>query len=604
MTPETFFRRRIDAFRALAVFLFVAGIVRADAGLSGDRSPADLVLTRDEQYLLVANRTLGTVACVHVPTGEVTDEIVVGRQPTNLALTPDESHVLVSCTTDGAVVVLRRNESGLEKEASIDVGSEPRGIVVTKEGGLACVALSLDSVVAIVDLDSRSVVDKIPVGRWPRELALSPDDRRLAVGVNGDGGVAVVDLPARKLLFLEDFQGINLGQMECSPDGKYVYFPWMVYRRNPITASNIREGWVLASRVARVRLDEHVRREAISLDPKGEAVCDPHGLALSADGQWVVTTASGSQELIVLRLPGLPFKDYGGPGDHIDADLLKDSTRFFRIPLGGRPLAVRLTGDGATAFVANYLLDCIQVVDLRDRKVTRAIRLGSAAVPTLARQGEAIFYDGKRSLDQWYSCHSCHFEGGSNAVTMDTRNDGTSFTFKTVPSLGNVTRTAPWTWHGWQTDLRDAIRTSITQTMLGPEPTEEEVAAVEAFLEHRDSLATPPVAIRDPALAAAVERGKRVFEGEKGACRQCHLGRYFTDGGIHDVGTGSETDAYDGFNTPSLLGVRGRVRFLHDGRSKSLRELMAGPHRPSQVRGTGDLTDEDLSDLVSYLESL
>jgi len=44
---------------------------------------------------------------------------------------------------------------------------------------------------------------------------------------------------------------LNLGQMQTSADGKFVYFPWINYRHRPITASNIRQGWVLASRIAR-----------------------------------------------------------------------------------------------------------------------------------------------------------------------------------------------------------------------------------------------------------------------------------------------------------------------------------------------------------------
>jgi len=73
--------------------------------------------------------------------------------------------------------------------------------------------------------------------------------------------------------------------------------------------------------------------------------------------------ASGSHELLVYRLPGLPFQDYGGPGDHIDPKLLADADRFYRIPLGGRPRTVRIGPDGKLVYVANYLLNAIQVVD-------------------------------------------------------------------------------------------------------------------------------------------------------------------------------------------------------------------------------------------------
>ena len=78
-----------------------------------------------------------------------------------------------------------------------------------------------------------------------------------------------------------------------------------------------------------------------------------------------------------------------------------------------------------------------------------------------------IFYDGRRSLDQWYSCHSCHQDGGTNARPMDTMNDGTEMTLKTVLPLYHVTETFPWTWHGWQTNLTDAMEKSITSTMQG-----------------------------------------------------------------------------------------------------------------------------------------
>ena len=77
----------------------------------------------------------------------------------------------------------------------------------------------------------------------------------------------------------------------------------------------------------------------------------------------------------------------------------------------------------------------MQVVDLEERQVTRTIELGGPVQTSLARRGEAIFYDGQRSLDQWYSCHSCHYEGGTNATVMDTLNDGSNDTFKTVLSL-------------------------------------------------------------------------------------------------------------------------------------------------------------------------
>lgn len=567
-----------------------------------DRSPVDLVLTADGQWLLTANQTANTVSLVRLATGAVAAEVPVGERPSALVLTPDEKHILISGTYAGDLTVLAVEDGSLSRVRSIRLGFEPRGVAVGPDG-LAYVALTTAHQVAVVDWQRGNVVERIAVGRWPRYLALSPDGSRLAVGVNGDGGVGVVDTRQRKQLYVEDFLGLNLGQMQVSADGKFVYFPWMVYRHNPITPGNIRLGWVLASRIARVRLDGPARREAISLDPQGMAVSDPHGLALSPDEQWMVAAASGTHELLVYKLSGLPFQDYGGPGDHIDANLLKDKERFYRIPLGGRPMTVRFSRDGQSVYVANYLENNVQVVDLPGRKVARTIPLGGPQEPSLARRGEAIFYDGKRSLDQWYSCHSCHYEGHTNAVTMDTRNDGRFGNFKTVLSLRHCNRTGPYFWHGWEPDLKAALQKSMVDTMLGPAPAEADVEALTAYME---TLRPPPNPYRNPdgSLTAEARRGEQVFQSEKAGCARCHPGPQFSDGKVHNVFTGSNGDVYKGYNPPSLVGTYDRIRYLHDGRAASLEELLKGPHNPAKVTNQGELTEAELRDLLAYLKSL
>jgi cytochrome c peroxidase len=220
-----------------------------------------------------------------------------------------------------------------------------------------------------------------------------------------------------------------------------------------------------------------------------------------------------------------------------------------------------------------------------------------------ARHGEAIFYDAQRSTDGWYSCHSCHFEGDTNAVTMDTKNDGSFGTYKMVLSLRNVSHTGPWFWHGWQKDLRTALAKSLTDTMQGPKPTDDDVTAIEAFLQ---TLSAPTNSHRRPGgeLSEQALRGKKVFESAEAACSTCHQGPYFTDGEVHDVGLASRYDVYDGFNTPSLLGIGNRVRYLHHGRAESLEDLLTDLHSPAKVSRTRELTSEERADLIAFLQSL
>lgn len=562
------------------------------------RSPVDLAFSADGDWIVTANQTSNTVSLIRWPAGTVADEVRVGRRP-EAVMRISDSQFLVSCSRECQVVRLAVEGGRLKSLATVALPGQPVGLAVSADAATAYVALQDAGEVVELALDPLRVTRRIPVGRWPKFLALAPDQRRLAVSTSGDRGLTVVDLPAGQVAYQQSFIGLNIGHLDVADDGQ-VYFPWMVYRRNPITAGNIRLGWVLASRIGRLRPESDERREAFSLDPPGKAIADPFGLRVTRDQQRLVVSASGTHELLVYRIAGLPFQRHGG-SDHIDPQLLADEDRFFRIELGGRPMGLRIAPDDRTVVVADYLAQAVICVDLDARQVTKRLSLGPQAPPTPARQGEAIFYDARRSLDQWYSCHSCHQDGGTNAVTMDTFNDGSARSFKTVLPLYNVTRTAPWTWHGWQEDFRDAMEKSLTTTMLGPQPTAAEVDALIAFL---DTLEAPPA--RAPqnlsaGEAASAARGRQLFES---VCRDCHAGPHYTDGQIHDVNLGSRGDRYQGFNTPSLLGVSRKTKLLHDGRVSTLTDLLKGPHAPSEFSDADRLFAQQIEDLVAFLNTL
>lgn len=584
-----------------ATLLMLANAVSA-VGQEVDRSPVDVLLIDQERCILALNETSGTLSLVETATGKILDEEPIGVHPTAMAQFASGDRVALTATYDGDLVIVKILTDRLEIEKRIHVGFEPHGVAIAPSGKEIYVSCVATHEIAVIDVDRNQVVERIPTERWPRQIAITPSGERLAVSTSGDRGMTVVDLAARKADFSQRFMGLNIGCMAVSNDGKEVYFPWIVYRHNPITEQNIRLGWVLASRLSKLKFDGSSRRDAISLDPPGKAVGDPHGIALSPKEDVIVVSAAGTHELLVFRNEGLPWKDAGGP-DHMEKELREDENRFFRIPLGGRPLGVRFGADGKTVYVANYLSNEIQIVDLEARKVSRSIPLGSAPELTAARRGAAIFYDATRSLDQWYSCHSCHYNGTINSEPMDTFNDGSGFTFKTVLTLEHLSKTEPYTWHGWQKDTRDAMRKSLTETMLGQKPSERDV---DDLLEFLATLSPPPnpFLLGGGELSESAKRGKDVFEGEKANCASCHKGEYFTDGEIHDVGTGKKGDRYAGFNTPTLRGVYRRVRLLHEGNANTLDELLKGPHAPEKVAGSGALTERERADLIEYLKTL
>lgn len=584
-------------FAALA-FLLCSTAVAAEV----DRSPVDLVLGPDESWLVTINQTADSASLVRASDGKVLHELVVGDHPTGIALLPDGKEVLIACHHAGQLQRIKVADDQLKLLGTIDLGYLPHSVVASKDGNTAYVSLTATAEVAVVDLRTNTVTQKIAVGRWPRHLALSSDCQTLAVGASGDRGISVIDLATGKQKFHETFMGLNIGQMQIGREGEHVYTTWMTYRGFPLNISNIRQGWVLASRVGRVRLDANSRREAMALDPRGQAIADPYGFALTSDEQRMVVAAGGTHELLVYRAPDLPLKAVGSD-DHVPDDVLRDKDRFFRIELGGRPQGIKIAKDDQTVYVANYFKNSVQIVDLKSRAVTREISLGSAPEPSLARQGETIFYDARRSLDQWYSCATCHFEGGTNSIQMDTLNDGTPFTSKTVLPLYHLADTGPWTWHGWQMDLSAAMRKSLVDTMHGPQPNDHDVQAVLAYLRELKPAPNPFLA-KDGKLTAAQERGRVLFSSKAANCIECHKGPQFTDGEVHTVGLESRKDAYRGFNTPTLRNVYQKTQLFHDGRANSLEEVLKGVHSPEKVAGERALTKEEIEDLVEYLKTL
>ncbi len=250
------------------------------------------------------------------------------------------------------------------------------------------------------------------------------------------------------------------------------------------------------------------------------------------------------------------------------------------------------------------------MIDAENGVLVKSIDLGGPDELSLARRGEALFHEARKSFNQWYSCNTCHSDGHTNGGDYDTLNDGWQDlstahkrSRKKAPTLRQVDRTGPWTWHGWQDDLDDSMVESFTKSMQGPQPTEEEVEAIVAYFA---TLEFPPNPYRaaDGGLTEAAQRGEEVFRSSKAGCLTCHSGPYFTDGAIHEVSLGERGDVYDGHNPPSLIGVYDKDPYLHDGRAPTLRDALTGDHSPEILLGSEGLTDQELDDLIAYLKSL
>lgn len=576
------------------------------------RSPVAVALVAGGERVVTANADAGTLSLIDPAFGVVLDELMIGDEPAWVAaLGPNR--VVATTLIGGDLVIVSLVGDKLVETGRLRLGFEPEGLDVSADGTTACVALSAVDRVAIVDLATPAVRAEVVVGRLPRFVACAADGRTAAVTCSAESGVVIVDTEAAEVVSRHPFKGLNVGQPGFAADGRTVWFPWTYDGGSHPSRGNIRRGWVTGSRVGKLSLDAGDAAgelAGLTLDVSGRAVGDVRGLAAIDGGATLLVTAGGTHELLRLHEPGeggdaIPYTQISGL-EVMESRLAADASRFSRLELGGRPLGIAVDEPGRRAFVANRLRDSLQVIDLDRFALVGEVPLAAAGPTTeaaLVRQGEAIFFDAGRSLDQWYSCHTCHYEGGGNTVTFDTLNDGSTGTYKTVLPLYGVAETGPWTWHGWQHDFDASLAKSLVDTMQGPEPSAEDVQALAAYLRR---LEPPPSPYREPdgSLSAAAERGQRLFASERAGCTECHTDSRFTSDGLYDVGLARSSDRYEGFSPPSLLGLHRKTRFLHTGKAKSLDEVLTKYHAPDQVLGLERLAEAEVADLVAYLRSL
>jgi len=571
-----------------------------------DRSPMSLGISPDGRFAATANATADSVSLVDLAAGRVIAEPVCGRRPIDVAWF-DDSTLLVSLRDDDAVAVLDRTSAGLVRRATIPVGDSPHGLaLVPVPGGRprVFVALAGEDAVAELDLAGRRVIRHFAAGGQPRWIAAAPNGRWLITCCNAPGEVLVHEIATGKLISRRTLfdDAFNLGVPVVLPDSSTLIIPHPINRSFPVSKQNVGRGWVIDNRLTKLPLPEgkYWQQKQMNLDERGAGCGDVHALALSPDNRWLVATCGGSHELLIMRFGELPWPS-ADPGDFLP-EAMRDNQRLFRrVELGGRPLGVRFI-DNRRVVVANYFLNSLQIVDVETAKLERSIGLGGPARPDLVRRGEQLFFDADRSLDSWFSCHSCHTDGHTSAQTFDTLNDGNYDTYKLTPSLRGVTRTGPWTWHGWQKSLEASIRKSLRDTLSTPQPpTDQDIKALLAYL---GTLKHPASPHRDPQgrLTEAARRGRALFSG-KAACIDCHAGADFTTADTFVVGLESPRYFFPEFNPPSLRGLFDKRRFLHDGRAHSLHEILTRHHRPEQLLGE-KLSNSELADLIAYLKSL
>lgn len=443
----------------------------------------------------------------------------------------------------------------------------------------------------------------VPVDANPQSAGFTPDGKRLLVACDSTGladrRVCLVDVETGKVSQRGIPGSSNLRGIAVDPQGKFALAVHLVPKSN-LPATQIEQGWVFTNAITYLSLEGPELTVTLPLDLRTQGFANPEGVAIAADGMRAYVTHAGADLVSVIDLPALVEVANSKP----NTDDLRLTRRYVRtrIPVGANPRGIAVSSDGKRVAVANRLDDTVSVIDTEKLEVVRTIALGAnhgtgPAGYELVRKGERLFHSAKLSFSGQFSCASCHPDGHTDGLNWDLPADGFA-NFQNTKTLLGTAGTAPYGWLGTSATLRERFSGTLRH-LFQHEPSAEEAAALEAYLEQLDYPADVPHRVDKE--SAGVLRGKNLFQG-KGGCAGCHSGAALTDRAVHDVGTGSgERSEYD---TPSLRRVSETAPYLHDGRAGTLEEIFT-KHNASKLHGRADgLSDEEIHDLVEYLRSL
>lgn len=267
--------------------------------------------------------------------------------------------------------------------------------------------------------------------------------------------------------------------------------------------------------------------------------------------------------------------------------------------------------------------------------------------------GRKLFYDPQLSQAKTIACASCHLIEHALADTARfSKGDKGQIGKRNAPSLTNVAYQTELFWDG----ANPSLEKQILAVMLNHDEFDIEITEVENRIRADASYQqlfkdafngvinittiTQAIAtfertmlsgnskydkyLRNQATLTESElNGMKLFFDEKGECFHCHSGFNFTDFKFHNTGldsvttdegryrtTGIEEDKGK-FKTPTLRNIALTAPYMHDGRFKTLEEVVehynkGGKNHPYK---DGDifplnLTPQQKQDIVNFLKTL
>jgi mono/diheme cytochrome c family protein len=596
-----------------------------------------IAMSRDGERLYIADEdhdslrivTLDGTGFGRLSASSVHEVVALPGRPANIVVTASE--VLVTVRDPGLLMVFRRADAdagaGLVETARLALPADAWGLAVSPDERTAVVTSAWTHRVSSIDLEAKKVLSSVDVGREPRGVVVSADGKAAYVShlVSTPGDLTRVDAlrdpepRVRKVLLPvarargDSNVSATLGYvLALSKDGKRLYAP-----RHALGAIGD-QAWFGATTidVLLTAVDEplaprrvHGAIAEMKDGPSHRLLAKDAGPFPLTDPVMFVQPRSAQvvgEKLFVLS-EGM-HAIYRTSTTAIDPGLAAE--KVVESKCRG-PAGMVVTSDAKFAYVfcrAPYALEAVPLEGPSPHGSASSLLLAKDSLSSeVAVAGRALFLDASDAeISGGLACAGCHPEGRDDGhVWHEVETRGAPFPIpvgveprvlaggeyvagvrgfpRQTPMLaGRVKAEGPYGWHAENPDLRSRIEEGIHLHRWNAARYDEAAMAsasrsLAAFL--RQGLVAPP---REKHPLTAVESsGKKIFEADETRCATCHApAQDFTDRTPHiliwpPAAGFDEEPPGSGFKPPSLLFVQGTAPYYHDGSVATLEDLVA-----------------------------
>ena len=246
------------------------------------KEPHHLMMTPDQKTLLIANAAGNDVVLMNPVSGELTGRIPNIIDPYQVGYSPNHKWFLANGNRLNRVDIYAADGTNLKLAKSIKLGKTPSHIAFTSDSKLGFVTLQDSSELAAIDLETQTVVWKIPTGHVPAGLWMTPGDQYLLIGITGEDNVQVIDWKNQKEV-KRIFTGKGAHNFRPLGDKKHVFV-----------------GNRIASTISLINMQTLQKEAEITGLPAG-----PDDMEITPDGKTMWVTFRFAKKVGVIDIPSM-----------------------------------------------------------------------------------------------------------------------------------------------------------------------------------------------------------------------------------------------------------------------------------------------------------